>query len=175
MDVKKSVDELLRTWPALPAYQMLCLKDMFLQAKTEECVHHCMTALRQILPGSPPIMLAVSGHGKRHPLLNRLLNCGWSEQWVELYLAQNFKAVDPVLAGALDVPICWSRELEKIDGTASGRRFLEACSTHDMTHGLTVICESGPARVVMSLKGREAEDNDGTIKITSMIAKRTAR
>jgi len=162
--------DLLNSVPPGTAYTVLGLAGTLPTAREKEGLRAFCHGLQHLLSGDVAILIAVTGLGGHHPTFADILNVGWSDEWIDLYLAADFANVDPVLNGKPDTPILWSKSLATLNRrTPSHARFLAACARHDMTHGLTYLHDHGTHRVTISFAGRRAEEDAGVRQIIGMM------
>lgn len=131
-----------------------------LPVMTEEAdLRAFLLGLQALFGNGVSILIAITGHHGHHPQFHRVINIGWSEQWVSFYLASGFADVDPVLNGATDTAILWSEALATLDEHfAPHRRFLHGCQMFEMMYGVSYIHDYGTHRVTLSFAGKRAED-----------------
>ena len=129
-----------------------------------------LLGLQHLLLDGVAILVAVSGHGGYHPKFHRVMNVGWEQAWIDLYLAKKFSEVDPVLNAEANKEIVWSERLATLNRRSlPQRRFLMACEQHGMTHGISYIHDYGTHRVTLSLAGKLAENDRHIRQIAGMM------
>lgn len=161
---------LLRYVPPESAYTVLGLSRQLPTLREEDDLRAFLLGLQHLLMNGVSILVALSGHGGFHPKFHRVMNVGWSEVWIKLYLESGFEKVDPVLNGPLDTEIVWSNCLSQLNPRSpTQRKFWNACVQHGMTQGITYAHDFGTHRVTISLAGAAAERDQQIRQVMSLM------
>lgn len=166
----KHTQTLLQELPPGPAYTLLAMHNQLVRISTDAEFSMWLRDMQEMVMGMPPMLLAVTGYGRHHQTLNRVLNCGWSENWIQRYVDEDFRLVDPILTADHHQPVRWSQEFAKnTRPSVPLKRFLQACRNNGMAHGVTFIAQETDHRVYLSMAGRDAEDNTAMTRMMWMI------
>ncbi|PRP68725.1 hypothetical protein BUE93_20900 [Chromobacterium amazonense] len=151
-------EELVNEVPA-PAISLIAVfRRQLLRVRTQAELEDVVALLKGICRGAPAMVAVFPDNGI--PAIDGKISLGWSDDWEARYRARAYYEVDPVahaLPGALTA---WSPLLAgKRSQSERVREFLSACIQYGMTHGLSYISGYSDCRVIISLVGKEIEED----------------
>ncbi|MGR2681572.1 autoinducer binding domain-containing protein [Chromobacterium haemolyticum] len=153
--------ELFRQRTGAVVHDVAVLRRMLIKVRTAHDLEAALAFVQTATGGAPLIMVAFFGNQGFDKALN--INLGWPQAWISMYSANQFHRVDPVASGPAGAVFPWSPMLTTLEPrTKLEQHFARAIIEHQMQHGLSFIGEWQDCRVILSMIGKEIEDDRET-------------
>ncbi|UGA37776.1 autoinducer binding domain-containing protein [Chromobacterium haemolyticum] len=153
--------ELFRQRTGAVVHDVAVLRRVLIKVRTAHDLEAALALVRAAAGGVPLILVAFFGDQGFDKALN--INLGWPKAWIATYSANQFHRVDPVAYGPAGAVFPWSPMLTTLEPrTKLDEQFARAIKENQMQYGLSYIGEWQDCRVILSMIGKEIEDDRET-------------
>ncbi|MBM2883942.1 autoinducer binding domain-containing protein [Chromobacterium phragmitis] len=152
------VEDLIAYVPGPTVGLIAVFRRQLLRIRTMTELEDAVALLMGIARGAP-IMLVVMPHTGELSIEGKI-SFGWNEDWETRYRGRAYHEVDPIAHALPGELVSWSPLLVgKRSSSERLREFLADCEKSGMTHGVSYAADYKDCRIIISLIGREVEED----------------